>query len=96
MLSCIGEFVADIDMAMAAQQLMQLSGEDDGADESVSGTRSTAGNSSCGGKKRKRSEKVASKRSNEDNDEVVVLMMAPRRVKKYRSLDNLYMLTKPI
>ncbi|XP_019179534.1 PREDICTED: uncharacterized protein LOC109174740 [Ipomoea nil] len=93
MSSCIGEFVADIDMAMAAEQLMQLSGEDDGAaaDESINGTTSTAGDNK---KRKKRSEKVAMRERNEDEDDEVV--MAPRRVRKYRSLHNLYMLTKPI
>nr|GLL19585.1 uncharacterized protein LOC109174740 [Ipomoea trifida] len=77
---CIGEFVAeDIDMAMAAEQLMQLSGDDDGGAEKM--------------KRKKRSEKVAMR---DQRNEVVILVMEARRVRKYRSLHNLYMLTKPI
>nr|GMC60266.1 uncharacterized protein LOC109174740 [Ipomoea batatas] len=92
MFSCIGEFVAeDIDMAMAAEQLMQLSGDDDGGAESVNATRSTAGDNKM--KRKKRSEKVAMR---DQRNEVVILVMEPRRVRKYRSLHNLYMLTKPI
>lgn len=90
----------DMDMAAAAEQLMQLSGDEDNDNiETSSGTRNI--NSITNINKRKNHKNVVGVQSHDDQSSSnhqlsESLMGQTKKRRRYRSIIHLYMSTKPI